>query len=394
MFIDEQFASNLKVEKKPIIEIEDNKEPLTDSSQDTSPNKEPSVYYSMSGGLVALFQELHISVAISSYQSGKFYLLGQNPKGGLMIDERIFPKAMGICVDNQSIILASLFQIHRFENILQPGQFINHIFDACYVPRISYTTGALDTHDIGVMYNNDIVFVNTRFNCLATLSPTLGFIPRWKPSFISKIIDEDRCHLNGMAMDEGLPRYVTSVSRSDTIDGWRDRRKDGGVVIDVAQNEIVCANLSMPHSPRIYDGKLWILNSGTGELGWVDTAAGSFHPIAFCPGFLRGLAFHRNYAFIGLSKPRYARFEGLPLDEKLIEADSEPWCGMQIIDLNTGRCVEWFRIDGSVTEIYDVRILNGISCPMALGFASTDIKSLITHESFIPFDRLNYHDFN
>jgi len=339
-----------------------------------------TVTYSMSAGFVPLLARLNVSVAVSSYQSGKLYLLGRNPKGGLMVDERLFQKAMGICVDRDTLVLATLFQIQRFENTLGPGQFINYTFDSCYVPRITYTTGVLDAHDVGILGNGDIVFVNTRFNCLATPSPTRSFTPVWKPPFISKIIDEDRCHLNGMAIEDGQPRYVTAVSRSDTIDGWRDRRIEGGVLIDVATNKIVCEGLSMPHSPRLFKGRLWVLNSGTGELGWVDCDAGVFHPLAFCPGFLRGLAFIGRFAFVGLSKPRYARFEGLPLDVKLSAADSAPWCGIQVIDLDTGTCVEWFRIDGAVTEIYDVSAIPDVACPMSLGFASTEIRTLITYD--------------
>ncbi|CAM5762536.1 hypothetical protein LMIY3S_00505 [Labrys miyagiensis] len=336
--------------------------------------------YSVSPGFVATLARLNLSVAISSYQSGKFYLLGRNPAGGLMVDERLFHKAMGIAVEGNALILATLFQIHRFENVLEEGQFINHTFDACYVPRISFTTGVLDAHDVGLTAEGEVVFVNTRFNCLASLARARSFTPIWKPPFISHIVDEDRCHLNGMAMQEGRPAYVTAVSRSNTIDGWRDRRTGGGVVIDVATGDIVCEGLSMPHSPRLHQGRLWILNSGAGELGWVDRDSRTFHPVAFCPGFLRGLAFAGRYALVGLSKPRYERFEGLPLDRKLKDADSEPWCGLQVIDLDTGTCIDWFRIDGAVAEIYDVAALPGVACPMSLGFASNEIQTLITHE--------------
>ena len=239
----------------------------------------------------------------------------------------------------------------------------------------------LDTHDIGVMKNGNLIFVNTRFNCLATLSPTNSFTPLWTPPFIPSIVDEDRCHLNGLAMEDGMPRFVTAVSRSNTIDGWRDRRSNGGVVINVDTNEIICEGLSMPHSPRLYNGRLWVLNSGAGDLGWIDCDTQTFHPIAFCPGFLRGLAFHEKYAFVGLSKPRYARFEGLALDDRLIANDSEPWCGLQVIDIESGACVQWFRIDGNVAEIYDVAVIPGVACPMALGLASPDIRTLITHDA-------------
>jgi len=349
---------------------------------------EERVTYSMSPGLSGFLGAQRIALAISSYQSGKFYLLGQNVEGGLMVHERFFRKAMGICVpDKDTILLATLFQILRFKNVLNAGEHINDTFDACYVPREISVTGELDAHDLGLLKDGRIVFVNTSYNCLATPSDRHSFTPLWKPPFISKIVREDRCHLNGLAMADGVPRYVTAVSRSDTIDGWRDRRFDGGIVLDVQSGEIVAGGLSMPHSPRLHDGRLWLLNSGTGELGWIEPGAGEgaakFHVLAFCPGFVRGLAFHGRHAFVGLSKPRYQRFEGLALDQKLAAADSEPWCGVQVIDLNSGVCVHWFRLDGAVAEFYDLAVVPGVTRPMALGFTNNEILGLITHDPLV-----------
>lgn len=346
---------------------------------------EARVTYSMSPGLSGFLGAQRIALAVSSYQSGKLYLLGQNVDGGLMVNERFFRKAMGICVpDKDTLLLATLFQIVRFRNVLEPEQRINDVFDACYVPRETFVTGELDAHDVGVLKDGRVVFVNTLYNCLATTSERHSFTPLWKPPFISKIVKEDRCHLNGLAMADGVPRYVTAVSKSDTIDGWRDRRASGGVVIDVQSGAIVIDGLSMPHSPRIHRYRLWLLNSGTGELGWIEPGAGGsaarFHALAFCPGFVRGLAFHGNHAFVGLSKPRYQRFEGLALDQKLADADSEPWCGVQVIDLDSGACVHWFRLDGAVSELYDLAVVPGAIRPMALGFASNEILGLITHD--------------
>jgi uncharacterized protein (TIGR03032 family) len=345
------------------------------------------VKYSMSPGFPAFLGSEQIAIAVSSYQSGKFYLIGQNVDGGLLVHERFFQKAMGICVvDRDTILLATLFQIVKFRNVLDRGQLINNLHDACYVPREMFTTGELDVHDIGLLQGGRIAFVNTLNNCLATTSERHSFTPLWKPPFISKIVKEDRCHLNGLAMEKGVPRYVTAVSKSDTVDGWRDRRANGGIVVDVQSGEIVIEGLSMPHSPRLHRGKLWLLNSGTGEIGWVERGPSAkdakFHALAFCPGFARGLAFHDKYAFAGLSKPRYERFEGLALDRKLTETDSEPWCGMQIIDLDSGACIHWFRIDGSVTELYDLGVVPDVVRPMALGFATDEILNLITHDPF------------
>ena len=341
--------------------------------------------YSMSGGLVGFLAAQNISLAFSSYQSGKLYLVGRGPKGGLRVNERFFQKAMGISVqDKDTILLVTAAQILRFKNTLDPGQFINKTEDACFVPRVSYTTGALDGHDVGQLSDGTVVFVNTRFNCIATLSDRKSFKPIWKPKFVSQIINEDRCHLNGMAIENGELRYASAVSKSNTIDGWRDRRDNGGIVIDIKANKIVCEGLSMPHSPRMHDGKLWVLNSGTGELGWVEIGktvkTSKFHPVAFCPGFVRGLSFHGKYAFVGLSKPRYKRFEGLELDKKLEEADSEPWCGVQIIDIETGACIQWLRLDGGVAELYDVGVVPDVACPMSLGMLTKEIATLLTHE--------------
>ncbi len=350
--------------------------------RETRADEPAGVTYSMSGGLVGLLASLKISVAFSSYQSGKFYLLGRNPDGGLMVNEQFFSKAMGIHVSGGTIHLATLSEIVRLENVLEPNQRINDTFDACFVPRAAHVTGALDAHDLGIDRDGRILFVNTRFNCLSTISERHSFRPVWTPPFVSRIVDEDRCHLNGMAMRDGRPAFVTAVSRSDTIDGWRDRRADGGVVVEMETGRIVCQGLSMPHSPRWYRGRLWLLNSGTGELGSIVPAdgdsGGRFEPLTFCPGFLRGLSFHGRYAFVGLSKPRYQRFEGLALDERLRVADSEPWCGVQVIDLDTGACVEWFRIDGAVAELYDIDVLPGFTCPMSLGFGSEELMNLVT----------------
>lgn len=353
------------------------------------------VQYSVSGGLVSRFTKLNISIVLTSYQSGLLYFVGRNKDGGINIHQAAMPKPMGLCMDDTGgpggatgLTMTAGFQIMRFENILQADQAINNTFDACYVPRMVHITGQLDAHDVGIDNQGRAVFVNTRFNCLAVPSTKYSFEMVWKPSFISGLVDEDRCHLNGLAMENGIPRYVTAVSRSDTIDGWRDRRADGGIVIDVLNDTIVCEGLSMPHSPRMHNGQLWLLNAGTGELGIVEFSKGKgkqlkgvFVPKVFCPGFLRGLSFHDNLAFIGLSKPRYKRFEGLALDQKLKDADSEPWCGIQIIDLNTGTCVDWFRIDGKISELYDVEVITGVACPMAVSPTSDEAASLITHEN-------------
>lgn len=380
---------------------------LKSSNPEDTPETESEEEYSVSGGLVALLHKHNISIALTSYQSGLLYFLGRNSEGGINIHKTALPKPMGLFLDprdgHNALTLTCGYQIMRFGNVLQEGQAVNNTFDACYVPRTVHVTGSLDAHDVGLDVSGKVIFVNTRFNCLATTSAQHSFEQVWTPPFIANLsggnapkqgylVDEDRCHLNGLAMQDGEPKYVTAVSRSNTIDGWRDRRRDGGVVIEVQSGEIICDGLSMPHSPRLHNGKLYLLNAGTGEFGTVEfdkasngsaktakKTKGQFKPLAFCPGFLRGLSFHGNLAFVGLSQPRYKRFEGLDLDQRLKDVDSEAWCGLQIIDLTTGACVDWFRIDGKISELYDVEVVPGVVCPMAVPPTSDEAAQLVTY---------------
>jgi uncharacterized protein (TIGR03032 family) len=185
--------------------------------------------------------------------------------------------------------------------------------------------------------------------------------------------------LNGLAVDEGEPRYVTAVSRSDVADGWREHRAGGGVVIDVPSGEIVAEGLSMPHSPRLHRNRLWLLNSGQGEFGFVDAASGKFEAAAFCPGYARGLAFVGKHAVLGLSLPRsVGTFSGLPLDGQLQARHTEPRCGLAVIDLDTGDMTAWVRIEGVVRELYDVAVLPDVRRPSLIGFKGDEVKYTIS----------------
>jgi len=318
--------------------------------------------------------EHRVSLAFTTYQTGKLFLVGLQPNGRLSIFERTFNRCMGLWGNAQTLWMSSLYQLWRFENTLQPDQTANG-YDRFYLPQVGYTTGDLDIHDVAVDEQGRTIFVNTLFSCLAVTSERYSFVPLWKPPFITKLTSEDRCHLNGLAMDRGRPRYVTAVSRSDVADGWRDRRRDGGCVIDVTNDRIVLEGLSMPHSPRMYRDRLWLLDSGSGFFGRVNLAAGKFEPITFCPGYLRGLTFVGDYAVVGLSKPRENKtFTGLALDENLAARDAEARCGLYVIDLKTGDTVHWLRIEGIVSELYDVVVLPDVIRPMALGFKTDEIR--------------------
>lgn len=338
----------------------------------------PKLEITGSRQLTAWMAEQRLSLAFTTYQTGKLFLVGLQPDGRLSIFERTFNRCMGLWSNGQTLWMSSLYQLWRFENVLQPGQLADG-YDRFYVPQLGNVTGDLDIHDVAVDGDGRVVFVNTLFGCLATTSDSYSFRPIWKPSFITKLAAEDRCHLNGLALQDGKPRYVTAVSQSDVADGWRDRRQDGGCVIDVQSNEVVASGLSMPHSPRVYQEKLWLLNSGTGEFGSVDRADGKFQPMAFCPGYLRGMALHGDFAVVGLSKSRKNKtFSGLKLDDKLASQQAEPRCALYVIDLRTGDIVHWLRMKGVVEELYDVVVLPGVQRPKALGFKTDEIRRTIS----------------
>ena len=344
-----------------------------------SANK-PSLEISTSRQFNSWLYEQNLSLAFTTYQAGKIFFIGLQAKGKLSIFERTFDRCMGLYTSKNTLYLSSLYQIWRFENPLEAGQ-IHNGYDAIYVPQIGYITGDLDVHDMIIEQSGELVFVNTLFSCLATVSHTHSFKPIWKPPFITKLAAEDRCHLNGVALKDGKASFVTVVGKTDIADGWRDNRQNGGCIVNVQTNQIIAEGLSMPHSPRWYQDKLWLLNSGTGEFGFIKIKKGTFEPIAFCPGYLRGCAFIGNYAIVGLSQSRDNKtFADLPMNEKLEKQGVEPRCGLMVIDLNSGDIVHWLRIQGVVKELYDVAVLPGIKRPMAIGFKSDEIRRIISIE--------------
>lgn len=318
------------------------------------------------------------SLAFTTYQAGKLFLVGAGPDGRLSVFERTFPRCMGLGVGPRgSLWMSSLFQLWRFENFLEPSETRDG-HDAAYVPLTGHTTGDIDIHDIHVGPDGRPVFAATRFNCLATLDGTHSFAEIWRPPFIDRLAAEDRCHLNGLAARDGAPAFVTCVAPTNVAEGWRQRRRDGGVVIDVASGEIVAAGLSMPHSPRWRDGALWLLQTGTGEFGRIDLASGRFEPVCFLPGFARGVAMIGDRAVIGVSRPRENRtFEGLALNERLAREGVGPVCALAVVNLRTGDVEHRLDIEGVVQELYDVAALPGVRRPMAYGFRNEDLRYVI-----------------
>ncbi|MEL6938928.1 MAG: TIGR03032 family protein [Cyanobacteria bacterium J06598_1] len=337
----------------------------------------PALQVVSSEGLAEWLQLQQLSLAFTTYQTNRLFCVGTTLAGRLALHERLFDKPMGLFAEGDRLYMSSRYQVWQFDNLLEKGE-MHQECDRLYAPKTAHTTGDLNVHDVVKTAAGELLFVNTDFSCLARISDRYSFEPVWQPPFITKLVAEDRCHLNGLALRDGEPAFMTACSSTDQAAGWRNHRCDGGVVLNVQSNEIVASGLSMPHSPRWYQGKLWLLNAGSGDFGYVDFEKGQFVPVAFCPGFVRGLTFWKNFAFVGLSKLRSRPFIGLTLEERLAEKGEAAKCGLSVIDLNTGAVVHQLTLEGVVEELFDVVVLPGVRQPQALGFQSDEIERLVT----------------
>jgi uncharacterized protein (TIGR03032 family) len=332
-----------------------------------------------------LLEELGVSLLVTTYQAGKLVLLRRNDEGTLNTHFRTFPRPMGLAVAGDRLALGTALEVWEFHNLpavargLEPAG--SH--DACFLPRQAHVTGDVQIHEMAWVPgpnkgDPELWFVNTRFSCLCTREMPYSFVPRWRPRFVSAIAPEDRCHLNGLGVRDGRVRYATALGATDTPGGWRARKKDGGVLLDVAHDEVVAEGLSMPHSPRWYAGKLWVLNSGTGGLGTVDPATGKYEEVASLPGFTRGLDFVGPLAFVGLSQVREsAVFSGIAIADRPV---AERCCGVWVVNIQSGRVAAYVKFEDALQEIFAVQavpfrrpdVLNDDAARLAESFVVPD----------------------
>ena len=318
------------------------------------------------------------SLAITTYQAGKVAMIGWDGRQVTLL-MRTFDKPLGLAVEGNRMALAGRHDLWLFSNApLLAHDYIEQSpgrYDALYLPRASYHTGDLNTHDV-VFQGDDLLLVNTRFSCLARLSRDYCFTPVWQPKFVTDLVPEDRCHLNGVVVLDGRPKFVTALGATDTAGGWRDGKATGGVLVDVDTDEIVLHGMSMPHSPRWYNNHLWVLNSGAGELLTIDPSSGQSTVVCSLPGYLRGLCFAGPYALVGLSKIREKHiFGGLPIQER-----SDPLrCGVAVVDLRSGASAGMFEFASGCEELYDVQFLPGVYRPMILNLEKAAVRQAITN---------------
>jgi uncharacterized protein (TIGR03032 family) len=341
--------------------------PALQSAAERLPHKARGVVdvrCSPSPELGPLLERLEASVVVTAPHSGNLIVVAA-PQGKTVLSFHTFERAMGVAVTPDVLAVCTHTEVWFLRNApdiaakLEPrGRF-----DACYLTRACHFTGDVQGHE-AVRVGGELCLVNTLFSCLCTLHPRYSFAPRWRPPFVSALAPEDRCHLNGVALVDGRPGYVTAVAETDTRQGWRPARASGGCVIDVANGRTVVRGLCMPHSPRFSNGRLYLLDSGTGRLVSADVASGRVETVAELPGFTRGLAIHGSLAFVGLSRIRSSSdMSGLPIAARADRLQ----CGLAVVDLNNGQTMAHLEVASPVDEVFDVQMLPGVRCPFLSG---------------------------
>jgi uncharacterized protein (TIGR03032 family) len=310
-----------------------------------------------------LLRKLRASLLVTTYQAGKLVMV-RDEGDHLNTHFRAFQAPMGLALDRDRLAIGTSVQIWEFVDVpavtakLEPAG--RH--DACFLPRSCHITGNVQIHEMAWGTGQELWFVNTRFSCLCTADPSASFTPRWRPPFVTALEPTDRCHLNGVGMVEGRPRYVTALGHTDSPGGWRAEKAKGGILMDVESGEVLATGLSMPHSPRWYAGRLWVCESGVGTLGFLDPRTGRYEAVAATPGFTRGLDFVGDLAFVGLSQVREsAVFSGIPITERL--QAHERTCGVCVIDVVRGEPIALLRFEEGVQEVFAVQLLPGRRYP-------------------------------
>jgi uncharacterized protein (TIGR03032 family) len=347
-----------------------------------APPREPvSFNFAQTDTFAPLLKRLGVSLLVTTYQANKLLVLREQ-RGGLSILVRSFDRPMGLAADARRVAVGTRDQVWQFRNApdIAPRVEPPGTHDACFIPRSSHVTGDIGVHEVawGGVKLDELWLVSTRFSCLCTLHADYSFVPRWRPPFVTALAAEDRCHLNGLALVDGRPRYVTALGRTDTAGGWRAGKAAGGCVLSVPDGAVVADGLCMPHSPRWHDASILVLDSGTGRLLRVDHSTGEARPItADLPGFARGLGLFGGYAFVGLSKIRAtSAMDGVPLATRRDTLK----CGVAVVDLRTGAVVANVDFQTAVEEVFDVQVLVAQRFPEVLGFQ----KDTVQHTFVVP----------
>ena len=310
-----------------------------------------------------------VCILITSYQSGRLFVIGAEDNGGVVLQQHQFDRAMGISAYQGGFVFATLHQLWRY-SLMNPMDKASNHGRPLLLPQACFYTGFVNCHDVAQLPGGDIIYASTLFNCVAKAALISNFEPVWAPPFIKELVPEDRCHVNGLAVDNGKLRFVSVLGESAKKGGWRDDLSQG-VIFDMRTNRVIASNLWMPHSPRVRDRRLYALESGRGSFGTLNN--GKISEQLLLPGYPRGLDFCERTAAIGYSRPRPGSGDKLPLSERLKASGIEAGCGVVLYETSTSKVFHSIHFPAGVDEIYDVAFLHGTSNPRLIHPASNEM---------------------
>lgn len=355
-----------------------------------------------------ILKELNISLAVTSYQAGRLILLCSN---GERIETHFkrFPRPMGVYADDSRLTLGTLTEVLEFRrndrllHKIKTGALDNvtkltrkvlekdkEAFDdlirkrnlelaemkksdSLYISRASLTTGMINIHDIA-WGNDGLWVVNSTFSCLSTLSTDYSFIARWRPHWITELVPEDRCHLNGMAMKDGRPRYVTTFNKFNERDSWKTKTAHDGTLMDIDTDTILLDGLIQPHSPRCHNGSVYLCDSGTGRVMAYHPYTRRLSEIIKLQGFTRGLAFYGPLMFAGTSRLRASDIRRpIPISKEY----ETTYSGITVVNLSDNSKIAHIHFQGDIDQIYDIAIIPGSARPGLL-----DNENILTRHLF------------
>lgn len=282
-------------------------------------------------GFIDLLHSLNMSLVLSSRQDSKVLML--SAVGG-RCEVASVPMAvpMGLARRGDLLAVGTSMSLRVFQDLSPADRHTAH-----YLPVASYLTGAVSVHDVDWDRSGRLWFANTQFSALCTVEPDAHFRMRWRPDFVTGAGPIDACHLNGMALDADGPRFATALAASDGREGWRAFGPDQGVLMDVGTSGVLRDTLSLPHSPRLWDGALWLLESGAGRLLRLDPRTGRGDTVFALPGMMRGLDFAGDHAFLAVSRVREGSgATGRILSERF---PSAPVCRVYAVESRRGEPV-------------------------------------------------------
>lgn len=300
---------------------------------------------------------LDISLIVSTYWGNQVFVIadGKLSKVGSDRPKGIYYKSPWLKIATWN----NIWTFREYTSVDITSQ-ISGEHDTVFLPKKFEETGDIGSREIA-----GESIAASKLSCLVTLDDYYSVRPIWKPKWIDRVVAEDRCHVNGIALDKNFGLgYVTALGINNKKDGWRTEPA-GGCVIDAKTGLVIVDNLRMPHSPRLYQEQLWVCDSMRGELSIIDVKTKKRHPFVKFPEFVRGLAFWGDRAIVGLSQMRYT---------KLGWAAGPGQCGLAAVNLNTAKIEAILPLDAN--EVFDVQVLPGKK-PIVIDPRSSVLNTLL-----------------